>query len=117
MKCSLLVLLGVLLVTSLVGAQESGVSAARFARLARGVNLPNWFWPTPESFVEDYYDEVDFALIHDMGLTAVRLPIHLDFLLDESSDDLLCTGEPQRQPQNSKARTWALRIRRSVAKG
>lgn len=41
------------LIASLLGgtaaAQEMGVSDARFAKLARGINLPYWFWYAPET--------------------------------------------------------------------
>lgn len=72
-------------------AQETGVSEARFARLARGVSLMNWFWRGPESLedIDRYFSSDDFAFMRDLGLTHVRIPIHLGFVYDPGSPDLL----------------------------
>ncbi len=67
------------------------VPPARVERLARGINLPFWFWYAPETLaeVEAVFSDEDFALIRDLGFTFVRVPIDLDFLLDETRPDLL----------------------------
>jgi endoglucanase len=80
-----------LLLTSSVSAQESGVSDARFARLARGINLTGWFWYAPANTqdIQNRFSDADFQLIHDLGFTFVRIPIDLGFLLDESQANLL----------------------------
>jgi endoglucanase len=72
-------------------AQESGVSDARFARLARGINVAGWFWyaPSTDDGIRNRLRDTDLQLIDDVGLTFVRIPIDLGFLLDESRDDLL----------------------------
>ncbi|MDL1883294.1 glycoside hydrolase family 5 protein [Anaerolineae bacterium CFX8] len=74
-----------------VSAQESGVSDARFARLARGTNLPFWFWYAPETpeEIEARYSDADFTLTRAMGFTYARVPVDMGFLLDESRPDLL----------------------------
>lgn len=60
-------------------------------RLARGINLPFWFWygPENEAAIENYFTDADFALIHNLGFTFVRVPITLEFLLDEGSSNYL----------------------------
>ncbi len=93
-KMPIPLLVGMLLVVMLaggVGAQENGVSEARFARLARGINLAFWFWYGPDDLEEaaGYFTAKDFDLIRELGFTFVRVPIDLDFLLDEKSPDLL----------------------------
>lgn len=70
------------------GAQASGVSDARFDRLARGINLAFWFWYAPAEIDRRFTDE-DFALIRNLGFTFVRVPIDLEFVMDKNSDDLL----------------------------
>ena len=71
------------------------MSDERFAKLARGINLAGWFWYAPETDagVENRFHDADFQLIHDLGFTFVRVPIDLDFVLDENSDDLLDSGK------------------------
>lgn len=70
---------------------EPGVSATRCARLARGINLPRWFWlgSSDLNTVATYLTNTDFALIHSLDLTHVRVPIDLEFLFDPTSPDLL----------------------------
>jgi hypothetical protein len=60
-------------------AQSPGVSEARFARLARGINLPLWFWYGPEDPADmaEHFTPSDFELIRTMGFTHVRVPIDL----------------------------------------
>jgi len=72
-------------------AQDSGVSDERFARLARGVNLMGWFWYAPETEegIRGRFKDEDFELMRDLGLTFARVPIDLNFLLDENRDNLL----------------------------
>ncbi len=74
-----------------VQAQSSGVSDARYARLARGANLPGWFWYAPESLddVAHYFDAQDFATLHRLGFTCVRIPIDFEMLYDAGDPDLL----------------------------
>ncbi|MBN1965233.1 MAG: cellulase family glycosylhydrolase [Anaerolineae bacterium] len=68
-----------------------GVPDVRFAHLARGINLPGWFWYGPDSLaqVERVFTAADFELIRGMGFTHVRVPVDLNFLLDENDPDLL----------------------------
>ncbi|HRE46130.1 MAG TPA: cellulase family glycosylhydrolase [Aggregatilineales bacterium] len=68
-----------------------GVSDARFARLAKGVNLPFWFWmgPAEAKQLETRFTDEEFAALRAMGLTHVRLPIDWSFIADESAVDLL----------------------------
>jgi endoglucanase len=85
----LLVLAG--LSFSAIAAQETGVSDARFAKLARGVNLAGWFWYAPDTAngVRQRFKDSDFQTIRDLGFTFVRVPIDLGFVFDEDADDLL----------------------------
>jgi endoglucanase len=87
----LLLSLLVSLFGSVVTAQESGVSDERFAHLKRGINLAGWFWYAPETDtgVENRFHDADFQLLHDLGFTFARVPIDLDFVMDDSRDDLL----------------------------
>ncbi|MBN1680557.1 MAG: cellulase family glycosylhydrolase [Anaerolineae bacterium] len=75
-------------------AAQSGVSDARYARLARGVNLAFWFWRGPADLtaVETYYSDADFALLRGLGLTFVRLPVSMDFLFDVDNPAQLRPG-------------------------
>ncbi len=79
------------LLSTTVAAQENGVSDERFAHLKRGINLTGWFWYAPETTagIENRFHDADFQLIHDLGFTFARVPLDLDFLLDEERDDLL----------------------------
>lgn len=85
---SLLIFTALLL---LVSAPVLTAQDTRFAHLARGINLPFWFWYGPEENddIRNTFTDEDFTLIHDLGFTFVRVPINLDFLLDESRADLL----------------------------
>ncbi len=77
-------LLSLLLPLFTAQAQAPGVSEARFARLARGINLPLWFWYGPEdpAAMAEYFTPSDFELIRAMGFTHVRIPIDLETLAD-----------------------------------
>ncbi len=68
-------------------AQSSGVSDARFARLARGINLTGWFWYAPDD-IDGRFSDADFALIRDLGFTFVRVPIDLGFVYNQGSGSL-----------------------------
>lgn len=73
-------------------AQDSnGISDARFARLARGINLPFWFWyaPEPPEIIDTYFTADDFAHIESMGFTFVRIPFDFEFLYDADNPTLL----------------------------
>jgi hypothetical protein len=81
-----------LLSFSVIQAQATpGVSEARYARLARGINLPFWFWYGPEKPADlpKRFADAEFAALRAMGFTFVRLPINLPVVLDENSPDLL----------------------------
>lgn len=56
----------------------------RADRLARGVNLSNWFWSANKT-----YSSTDFAALRAMGLTYVRLPVDFSYLYDASSSNRL----------------------------
>ncbi len=83
----------IFIMTSSLLAQDlpSGVSDDRFAKLARGVNLPLWFWFGSEDAAQrdKRITDRELATLKIMGLTHVRLPINLNFLLDETRPDLL----------------------------
>ncbi len=77
--CSLLLLIP-------VQAQEAPDS--RIDHLARGINLSGWFWYGPENLseVENHFTAADFAVIHDLGFTYVRLPVDLGFVWDSANN-------------------------------
>lgn len=89
-----------LLVALLIGvwpsqAQEmplgSTVPASRLARLSSGVNLTGWFWYAQDDLedVKTYFTADDMAKLREWGLTFVRVPIDLGFVMDASAPDLL----------------------------
>jgi len=63
----------------------------RYPRLARGVNLPGWFWygPQGDEAIRARFDDREFRALRELGFTFVRLPIDLGFLLDPASPNLL----------------------------
>lgn len=83
-----ILLIGLFLSVGLTAAQPEGVSDARFDRFTRGINLPFWFWYTPDD-IDGRFSDADFELIRDLGFTFVRVPIDLGFVMDHKSDDLL----------------------------
>lgn len=56
----------------------------RYERLARGINLPFWFWygPVDVDEIRALYTAADFAQIQALGFTWVRVPVDIEFLLD-----------------------------------
>jgi endoglucanase len=87
----LIMIAGVVPLGAATAQDAPGVSDARFARLARGVNLPFWFWYGPENdtLLRIHFTETDFATIKGLGFTFVRLPIDLEFVMDPAATDLL----------------------------
>lgn len=81
-------LLSVVLLFVLPVHAADGVSDQHFARLAKGINLPFWFWYAPDN-VDTRFSDADFQTIHDLGFTFVRIPIDLGYVMDTTSDDLL----------------------------
>jgi aryl-phospho-beta-D-glucosidase BglC (GH1 family) len=73
--------------TSAAASTPTGVPAGRVTRLARGVNMTEWFW-APTGLTRRFASS-DFALIRQLGFTYVRLPIGLNTIFAESSADLL----------------------------
>ncbi len=66
------------------------VSDARYAHLARGINVPGWFWwQPPNERLDTRFSDADLQLIADLGFTFVRLPIDLEYVMSEKSPDLL----------------------------
>jgi aryl-phospho-beta-D-glucosidase BglC (GH1 family) len=63
------------------------VNNQRLTRLARGINLPFWFWfgPMDLNEVKALYTEDDFAQIRQLGFTNVRVPLDIDLLLDDDA--------------------------------
>lgn len=74
-----------------MSAHAKGVNDIRLARLRRGINLPYWFWFGPESLdeAEFAYGDADLQQISSLGFSFVRVPVHFDFLYNETSDTLL----------------------------
>jgi aryl-phospho-beta-D-glucosidase BglC (GH1 family) len=76
----------VLLLPMVAFGQESGVSASRIARLAKGVNVTRWFWlndDTSDTHYASYISEEQAQAIRDAGFTHVRLPIEPKLFLNE----------------------------------
>lgn len=78
-----------------LAADTPGVSAERFARLTRGVNLSHWFSQLPrnakyshERFAT-YNRASDFALLARAGFRHVRFPVEFEMFLNESSPGTL----------------------------
>ena len=85
--------LGCVLITSLnaIASETDGVSEVRIARLAKGINVPSWFWLNrgPVDELEKRYPDSDFQLIVKLGFTHVRIPIDMANVYDNSQPDLL----------------------------
>jgi len=82
------------ILTSLLTARPSetnGVSEVRLARLAKGINIPSWFWLNRGSVdeLEKRYPDADFQLIKKLGFTNVRVPIDMANVYDKSQPDFL----------------------------
>jgi hypothetical protein len=79
------------LALSAPAAAIAGVSAERFARLTRGVNLSHWFSQIPrgEGYSHErfstYDGAPDFALLAQAGFRHVRFPVEFEMFFDESS--------------------------------
>lgn len=71
--------------------QSATASAANGDRLQRGINLMGWFWLGPQdpAQIDTRFVDKDFALLHELGFTFVRLPIDLGSVMDASRPDLL----------------------------
>lgn len=71
----------------------AGVSAERFARLERGVNIPHWFWLPDAGGADDHFRSYitaeDVALISDLGLGHVRIPVDMAYLFEEARPEAL----------------------------
>ena len=87
-----------LIVISILTAQSyarsygnSGVSQMRIARLAKGINIPGWFWLNrgPVDELQKRYPDADFQLIKNLGFTNVRIPIDMANVYDKSQPDFL----------------------------
>jgi aryl-phospho-beta-D-glucosidase BglC (GH1 family) len=96
-KLCLFSLAGFLLGCVLIGSQATiaveidGVSEVRLARLAKGINLPSWFWLNrgPVVELERRYPDADFQLIVKLGFTHVRVPIDMANVYDSTQPDFL----------------------------
>jgi endoglucanase len=60
---------------------QNGVPPERYARFAKGVNLPFWFWYPPANPANRFQPE-EFEDLRATGITFVRVPIDLGFLYD-----------------------------------
>ncbi len=94
MKSSIrfLTLMFILLLPTVAFAQETGVSASRIARLAKGVNVTRWFWLNDDKsdrHYETYISEEQAQAIRDAGFTHVRLPIEPKLFLKEKDSKQL----------------------------
>jgi endoglucanase len=82
----------ILIAPSIARASETnGVSKARIARLAKGINIPGWFWLNRGSVdkLEKRYPDSDLQLIKKLGFTNVRIPIDMANVYDKSQPDFL----------------------------
>ena len=74
-----------------VASETNGVRSERITRLAKGINIPGWFWLNrgPVGELEKRYPDADFELIAKLGLTHVRIPIDMANVYDKNQPDLL----------------------------
>ena len=74
-----------------IASETKGVSEVRIARLAKGINIPSWFWLNrrPVDALEKRYPDTDFELIVKLGFTHVRVPIDMANVHDKNQPDLL----------------------------
>ncbi len=72
-------------------SETNGVNEGRIARLAKGINIPSWFWLNRGSVdeLEKRYPDADFQLIKKLGFTNVRVPIDMANVYDKSQPDFL----------------------------
>jgi hypothetical protein len=74
-----------------ITSETVGVSEVRIARLAKGINIPSWFWLNrgPVDELDKRYPDADFQLIAKLGFTHVRVPIDMANVYDNSQPDFL----------------------------
>jgi len=74
-----------------VASEANGVSEVRIARLAKGINIPSWFWLNrgPVDELDKRYPDADFQLIAKLGFTHVRVPIDMANVYDSGQPDFL----------------------------
>ncbi len=77
--------------TEKVTATPQPATAGETDRLQRGINLSGWYWKGPQDSaqIDLRFVDKDFALIHELGFTFVRLPIDLSSVMDATRPDLL----------------------------
>jgi aryl-phospho-beta-D-glucosidase BglC (GH1 family) len=87
-----------LIITFILTAQSNArsygnnsVSQVQIARLAKGINIPGWFWLNRGSVneLQERYPDADFQLIKNLGFTNVRIPIDMANVHDKSQPDFL----------------------------
>lgn len=74
-----------------VASEAGGVSDVRIARLAKGINIPSWFWINRGAIdeLDKRYPDTDFELIAKLGFTHVRVPIDMANVYDKNQADFL----------------------------
>jgi endoglucanase len=74
-----------------IASETNGVSEVRIARLAKGINIPSWFWLNrgPVDELEKRYPDTDLQLIAKLGFTHVRVPIDMANIYDSGQPDFL----------------------------
>lgn len=78
--------------TPSTGPDVHGVSDARFAKLARGINLSHWFAQAPRyerDHFQSYITAEDVWLIKSMGFAHVRFTLNPAILLNEDDPAML----------------------------
>lgn len=72
-------------------SETNGLIEARIARLAKGINIPSWFWLNrgPVDNLRKRYPDTDFRLIKKLGFTFVRIPIDMANIYDKNQPDFL----------------------------
>lgn len=67
---------------SVVHGQDRSVSEARWERLQRGVNLPDWLWLEPDDLdfaqAGSFYSDDDLGRLRASGITWIRLPLEMN---------------------------------------
>jgi aryl-phospho-beta-D-glucosidase BglC (GH1 family) len=95
LRKSLVVILLLLPLSLMASAQATrAVPDARYARLAKSINLPFWFWygPNTQTGIENHYANEEFDTLVAIGITAVRVPINLPYVHDANAGNHLNDG-------------------------
>ncbi|UCC99520.1 MAG: cellulase family glycosylhydrolase [Phycisphaerales bacterium] len=74
-----------------IASETGSVKEVRVARLAKGVNIPSWFWLNRGSVdeLEKRYPDTDFQSIKKLGFANVRVPVDMANVYGKDQPGLL----------------------------